>query len=312
MEFVYHRVPFPIFRMVVEYMGVIPPLSANTTRSLSQHFQEKYCCRCGDYICARKYVSKRPYHISCRQRYYTPDHQNTRYFHFQRVSIFPLLFGFEPHWRNDIQRCPIVLYSKQPLNYYSMDICNDTQDLSKRGGAVVHYRYQSNEKILNVHHNPCFTVIPEVFSKDLQSRYSRTVMISLLDIMSSITKLDIMKKFKVHSAEHIIQWLLKLCPTVLECIQPFQFYGMRRLLERVPTSLQYQAVLSLGPERLAQKDSRWFQKILLDFPQILNILEEKTIQRIFQKNKQWFLQYLKLQPKALEYVSIVNYRRRYY
>lgn len=312
MEFVYHKVPFPLFRMVVEYMGIIPPLSANITRSLSQHFQEKYCSRCGEYISARNYVSKRPYHISCRQRYYTPDHQNTKYFHFQWVSIFPLLFGFEPHWRNDIQRCPIVMYSKQPINYYSMDICNDAKDLSKRGGAVVHYRYQSNDKILNVHHNPCFTVIPELFSKDLQSKCSRTVTISLLDTMSWITKLDVMEKFQVHSAEHIIQWLLKLCPTVLECIQPFQFHGMRRLLERVPISLQYQAILSLGPERIAQRDSRWFQKILLDFPHILDILEERTIQRIFQKNKRWFLQYLKLQPKALEYVSIVNDRRRYY
>lgn len=306
METLHDRLPFPVYRIIIEFMGLVPTVNHNVARSLATHFEEKYCKRCGEYITSRQFTLKTPYHLSCRQKFYTPDNENIKYFHFGRISISSLIHGFLGGFLPDVRKCPVMFFSKQPVNYYRMDICTDQKNmLFQRGGAWVRYDYQINQDIVKVSKNDKFTVIPELFSKELHTIYSRPLMLGIHQLMSGINKLDVMERFHVHSIKHILHWILKMYPNELECLHPFQFYALRRLIRNLPDDIQYRCVLSLDPNRLYGIQNRWLQQMLYNFPHMLDHLHERTIQKLFTRYKRWFLKFLDVRPIALHYVTIV-------
>ena len=306
MEIIYNKLPFPVFRKVIDYMGFLPKLPDMTLLSLTNHFNDKYCKRCGEYITTRKFVSRKPFHLSCRQKWYTPDHENIKYYHVQYPSMFQVLDGKDNRWRPTMERCPVVLYSKQILNYYQMDICADTTDMEHRGGAWVNYSYHKNEKMLNVFYNDKFCVVPEMFREQFDMKSLRLVLLQLSSILSGGTKMDFIKRFQVQSKDKILEWILHLSPTALNNINIYRFETMRKFLRTISShDLRYRAILSIGLHRIAERHPRWFQQILFEYPFVLDRLDEKAIQRFFKRNRDWFLRYVKLRPDALQYVSLV-------
>lgn len=311
MEHVFDRLPFTVFRQVVDYLGALPHLPTPSTLSMARHFKEKYCATCGEYMTTRKYVSKSPIHLSCRQKWYTPDESNIKYYQVQYPSIFQILNGNDNRWRPVLERCPVVLYSKQTKNFYRMRISTNAKQSQRQGNAWVDYQYRVNDKIINVFYNPVFSVIPEMFRDSINLRSNRQMMIDLHHILSGATRLDFMERFQVHSKEKILEWILRFSPQALCHVHPQRFESLRRFLTAVKDNdVKYQAIVSTGPSRITHHHSKWFQLILYDYPHILDDLEERTIQRFFHKNRDWFMRYVRLRPSALEYVSLVYNRYR--
>lgn len=312
MEYIHDRVPFPVFRLIIDYMEVIPRLHPNAHRSLQLHFQEKYCKRCGEYITARKYHSRKLYHFGCRQFRYVPDAENTKYFHFHKASLFELMYGLDGDWRTNIEKIPILYYSKQPINYYRMDICEDPASIIvRRAGVWVDFMYETNIYVTSPKYNDKFTVIPELFSKYLYANYRRPFITGIHDIMSGITKLDVMKRFTCHTKIHILHWLLNIRPKLLQSVHAFEFAMLRRFLNTLPSDIKYRAILSLGPDRLWNIQDGWLKDLLYEYPKILEHVRESTIQQFFRKYKHWFMNYVKIRPAALDHISFVYEGRCY-
>lgn len=304
-DIAYEKLPFPLFRLIVESIGILPKLHTKVFMSLKEHFKDHYCKRCGEYKTSRQFHSGKIYHLSCRQQWYTPDYENTKYYHFRKLSIYSLLYSMDDSWRHFVVRCPVVFYSKQPTNYYKLDICTDESKLSLRGGAWVYYQYKKNVAIGNIYSNSKFTIIPELFSRELHLSYKRPLGLGIIQLMSGITKLDVMKRFKIHTKLELLHWLLRISPTVMQHLQTYEYSLLRRFLKQLPRDLRFRCIVSLEPNRLIRQQNTWIRDLLMDFPQILDVLNESNIQYFFKKHKKWFLRYLSVRPTALNYVSLV-------
>lgn len=312
--------PFPVFRNVVEYMGLLPKIQSRATKSFSDHFQKYYCRRCGEYITARRSLRKSrlgPFHISCRERWYTPPQKRLQHYHIADVSLSQLVNERPRHWFHHQIRCPVLFYSREPRNYYRFRVprimygstpkrLQGLEELFMPLQAV-RFEHVVNQSALDVRHNPHFSIIPDMFLSELKlfMTYPALLERRLEMILTQTTKPEFIERYHPSTRQGVFEWMVYLKPDVFRWIEPRIYHRVRRYVDLSSPYVQEVVIHYIGIRRVMLHHREWFQSILMKSPEMLDLLTERDIRRFFRKNRAWFCDYVRQQPKALDYVTLV-------
>ena len=297
------KLPFAVFRQVVDYVGLLPRLGETIHRPLTEHFRTYYCRRCGEYITARKSMrSKRrgPYHLSCRERWYTPPRKRLKNYHVGYISLSQLVWEQPRHWFHHQISCPAVFYSRQPKNCYRIHIPN----------TLTHVRlvHCPNALTSDFRYNSDFSLIPDMYLPELQLFLLTPTLLDrrLQQILVGTPRTEFMERYHPSSLQSAFEWMVHLKPDAFRWVEPYMYQWMRPFLYHADAWIQDRLVTEIGVRRIMFYNPQWFRDILIDRPEVLNELTERDIRRFFRKNVKWFCEYVKCQPRALHYVTLIH------
>lgn len=289
-QIVYNKLPFSTFCEIIEYLGLLPYIQYK--QFIRDHLSRKYCKKCGEYICSNKNLLD-PLHISCRQRYFTVDTKKVKNYHIKNISLDDLLIN-SIFYNTSLSmfHCSVIFYSKQPTNFYTFNI--------DKGQLI----YKKNINITNIYKNPCFSIIPLMFS-NMETRYHpnlsteecKTVFIkhfkqaNLNLLFRSIIKLNLLHK-RYHS-----RYFKNLEPFVLNELWLF-------VKQNKDLTLHLSEII--GFTQIMKSHNEWIKYLLYNYPALLLFVSETNIIHFFNNNKQWFINYVQNQPKSLNYITLYN------
>lgn len=322
LERAHTSLPFPVFRHIVDFMGLLPTMDTRASTSLSAHFGKYYCRRCGEYITARRSSSRMkrrgPFHLACREKWFTPPERRLKNYHISHISLSRVINERPRHWYHDQIHCPVVFYSRQPRNCYRFIIPKTMQQPSSRWTLIeqlfrdssdVKFMYTTNHLIHDIGPHSKFSAVPDMYLPELRLYMNYpTLLERRLDmIMASVSRTDMMEKFYPSSRQSVFEWMVYLKPDAFRWADPKIYRSMYPYVKRMSSSLRLQLTLYITPRRIMFHDKKWFQDILMDFPEVLADMTERDIRRFFRGNRAWFCDYyVHKQPRALHYITLIH------
>lgn len=313
MDIVENKLPFPLVRIVIEYLGLLEPLYEGVVQSMRLHFADKYCNRCGEYITTRNHTSKRPVHLSCRETWYTPPWRRIKNYeivYLRAQDVFPSMN------RND-KLCPVVFYSNQPKNYYRLIFKTRSPSkfnliLSFLDDVSVFFDYHENVHAKNIFKNEHFYIIPNIYEGTVLNINNFDYMQlqkEVFYIMTGITKTELIEKCKHIEPSHpidVLRWSILLRPELGEWLSHHAHINdLYNIVKNIKCKTKYAICSIIGFRFILYNNSKLFRNILYDFPHILDSLRERDIIRFFKRNRNWFCRFVNNRPEALKYITLV-------
>lgn len=313
MDLVEKKLPFPLVRIVIEYLGLLEPLYEDVITNISLHFADKYCKRCGEYITSRNYTSKRPVHLACREKWYTPPRERTKNYdivHLRAPDIFPSMT------QND-KLCPVVFYSTQPKNYYRLIFKTRTPSksnliLSFLDNVSVYFDYHENVHARNIFKNKNFYIIPNIYEGTILNINNFDyiqLQKEVFYIMNGITRTELIEKcrhLKPSQPIDVLRWSILLHPELGEWLSHHvHINDLYTIVKNIKCRTKYAICSIIGFRFILYNNSKLFRNILYDFPHILDSLHERDIVRFFKRNRNWFCRFVNKRPEALNYITLV-------
>ena len=290
-DYINKRLPFPLVRIIIEYVGLFPKNLLTYVRFTREHMDNKYCHRCGEYIIAGNRTTNLK-HLSCRNRRYVKDTNRTRNYHVKIITILELLYEEYSHnltpptlW------CPLIFYSKQPKSYFRL-----VQDEDQN----VEWVYLKNDKITSVHDNPKFSIIPTMFKHN--EHYN------LFDLTQQETRVKFIQLYKRHTKNDLFRWMFSQQYHKQYNIGKGLWFAMEKIWQYVLQNPDMKKHISsvIGIQNILRFHTEWAKDILYKHPIILQYTPEKRLKRFFNENKEWFLQYVEDCPTTLKYITLYN------
>lgn len=324
LERAHEHLPFPIFRNVVEYLGLLPKLNRRVQAPFREHFDRYYCRRCGEYITARRSLRrsrKGPFHISCRERFYTSPRKRLRNYHIADASLSQLVYERPRHWFHHQIRCPVLFYSTQLRNYHRFRIPPSMyRPFPKRLEGLedifapiypVRFEYITNQNACDIRYNVNFSVIPEMYTSELKlyMRYPLLLERRVDILVSETPKMEFMERFRRSTRQSVFEWMIHLKPEVFQWVEPHIFRRVRWFVDRCSEPMRDYIIRLIGIRRIMLHHREWLQDLLIESPEMLDEISEKDIQRFFRKDRKWFCAYVQKVPKALHYITLVHPRK---
>jgi hypothetical protein len=285
-EIINTRLPFPLVRIIIEYVGLFPTNLTKVVKRTNQHINNKYCHRCGEYIVAGNRRTNLK-HISCRYRKYTKDKYQTKHYHVQIVSLLELLYEKYYHAPMIMSGviCPLVFYSKQPKSGFHLNNKHK-------------WTFYENKMITNLHKNPNFSIIPNMFDK--KQYYN------LFDLSQQETRVVFMGRYKQNTKNDVFRTMFNLSYNQYHHVGKRLWFAMGKIWDYVQQNPDMKITVSrlIGMDSILRFHPEWTKTLLYDHPIILQNISEKKIKKFFNENQDWFLQYIEDCPQTLTYITL--------
>jgi hypothetical protein len=291
MEHIYQQLPFPLTRIIIDYIGLYPKGMMEVVKKTREHLENKYCHRCGEYIVAGKHTTNLK-HLSCRQRRYIKKNRNwTRNYHVKIITILQLLYDDMEDENNVIGTglwCPLVFYSRQPKSYFTL-------------GKTGRWKYCENKAITDVHRNEEFSIIPDMFNNQNNEYYN------LFNMSKQESRVIFMQRYKKHTRNDVFRWMFSLKYHKYDNnLGNNLWFAIGRIWEYVQknTDMKIRVSTMIGLHNIFRYHQEWAKTLLYDYPTILKYIPEKKIKKFFNENQDWFLQYVEDCPRSLKYITL--------
>lgn len=282
---VYEKLPFEIFRLIVDYLGILPKCSSIFSFQIRTFMKKHYCQKCGEY----KYIEKKRknYHLSCHlEKWKNLDYNNWLLAYVGYTNIFRKNIQYRAINGTELA-CPVMIKTKKRhLGYYKW----------------------KNEKIR--FHKPQihifefdFCVLPIIFLENncINEYYIKYWMDHY---MLNYTKDYLIKKFKKSSVKDLL-----FCIYILN-IEAIKFIHST-IVEHITMmdDLSFDIFKMLikkkgGIHHIMYYHPNWFKKIIYKYPEMIDEVDESLLKYFFKKNTRWFLNCMKIQPNLNKYVTL--------
>lgn len=286
LKYINKRLPFPLVRIIIEYLGLFPKNLKTIVFKTHSHIDKKYCHHCGEYIVAGK-RTKNLKHISCRYKKYMKDKYKTKHYHVQILTLLELLYEKCNHMPMIMTgvMCPLVFYSKQPKSGFHLN----------KENKWIHYE---NNMITNIHKNPNFSIIPNMFKKN--EYYN------LFDLSQQETRVVFMTRYKKNTKNDVFRSMFQLSYNQFHHVGNRLWFAMGKIWEYVEQNPDMKITITqlIGINNIVRYHPEWTKTLLYDYPIILQYISEKRIKTFFNENRDWFLQYVEDCPQTLRYITL--------
>jgi hypothetical protein len=288
------NLPFPIFRIIIDYIRILPVISNVNKKMMENHFINKYCKRGGQYISSNH--RKKSFHLSCRNYSYVSDIKNTKYYHIEYINFSQLILNKNKD--NECYPCPVIFYSKQIHNYYKIKW--EKKNI---------FQFAKNKEILNIHSNENYSIIPEMFHdqyqlKILSSKDEDSIknLRRIYGIAQYLFKHELINKFQKSTKYQLCEWLYILNYQNMHIMQDSLIKNIHNFISS--PYVEYYISYSIGIERILKKNELWGQYLIYKYPHLLDTISEPFLIEYFNDHKSWFLTYIHECKESLNYITL--------
>lgn len=274
--------PFPVFRHIMDYSRK-HTFSKAARHNLQTHFKDRMCGKCGEYMdyplhrLKATNKKRRPRHLTCR----TPKYQIVSGVKHYRLDVNvtdifnPIFLNTGPFTGMTPRKCPVLIKTKRECPIFWTEMVFHQNSVRRDVSKCVFYPVE-------------MSILPEdgvVSSNWDKSRQGRHHIARIADIL----------------------WFLFGNMTGLT----YNAYHCRiyeRLIREIPerhSLIKLRLIRTFNINSIAILNHRWMREILLEFPEVLNDMQDDIITDFFIHNRHWFLSVLcPKRPVTLKYITL--------
>lgn len=277
----YDRLPFPIYRHIIDYTGTFPKWDVEEYELLKRHFEKKYCRRCGEYINMEKIGKKEPIHIHGRyeKHRYNNEIDYMYHYHYHYLSLYSFCLQLNCRVSHTFRfvLCPLLFYSKQKRHYYQI-MNNDEIDIEQ----------MKNMTIVNMFRNDEFSIVYR-YKYSLEQYIHDYKKSNICDVILYYMNDELYDEIKTGLSKNSLSYMY------------YCFYKIFVKNNRVNDFF-----LIINYDIIFGASKNYVAKILLTkhYDIILENASEDVLNDFIRRNQKWFRRFMKEYPQIFEYITI--------